>query len=80
MSAALNEGTGNYEFDARSFKDGTLTVTATNPDSDTSEAALTLDTQAAKLITGGSLIELTGLDNPLSDVLVNEWAFLLRAI
>jgi hypothetical protein len=75
VTADLNDVTGNYEFDATSFKDGALTVVGTTPDSAHGEATLMLDTQALKLSTVGKLAELTGADNPLSVVQVSRWAF-----
>ncbi|MEA4921033.1 MAG: S-layer homology domain-containing protein [Clostridiaceae bacterium] len=75
VSAELNTVTGKYEFDATGLKDGTLTIVGTSIDSVEAEATLTLDTIAAKLVTGGKMVELTGSDNPLSVVQVSNWAF-----
>lgn len=75
VSAIQNNQTGKFEFDATRFKDGTLMVTATSTDNQNDEATLTLDTQTAKLITGGKLVELKDAANPLSVVHVSRWAF-----
>ncbi len=74
-TAIFNDQTSEYEFDATLFKDGALTVIATDLQAVESQTTLILDTKTAKLITGGNLIELTGSDNPLAVVQVNTWAF-----